>query len=71
MSEDHSQIETIRSQTLNLIEQIRTNPKPTYRIDGQQVLWEEYVDSLQKTVDWCDRKLLEASPYEVRSKGVG
>ena len=39
-------------------------------IDGQRVHWQEYVDSLQRTVDWCDEKLLDAEPFEVRSQGT-
>jgi len=67
---DAEQIQTIRTQTLALIEQVRSEPKPTYWLDGQRVHWQEYADSLQKTVDWCDQKLAEYEPFEVRSRGV-
>ncbi len=67
---DIEQIRSIRSQTLAQLDAIRATPKPTYWIDGQRVHWEEYVDSLRKTVDWCDQKLVEAEPFEVRSQGV-
>ena len=62
------QIQSIRSQTLTQLDSIRANPKPTYWIDGQRV--QEYADSLQRTVDWCDQKLIEYEPFEVRSQGV-
>lgn len=65
---DVEQIRSIRSQTLTQLDEIRATPKPTYWIDGQRVHWQEYVDSLQKTVDWCDQKLVEAEPFEVRSQ---
>jgi hypothetical protein len=34
------------------------------------VHWQEYAESLQRTIDWCDRKLAEYQPFEVRSQGV-
>lgn len=69
MSQDISQIQAIRTQTLAQIQEVRATLKPTYWIDGQRVHWEQYVESLQRTVDWCDHKLNEASPYEVASQG--
>ena len=68
---DIEQLQSIRSQTLAQLEALRAEPKPTYWIDGQRVHWEQYVDSLQRTVDWCDRKLIELEPYEVVSQGGG
>lgn len=67
---DSTQISTIRSLTLAQLEQIRADPKPTYWIDGQRVHWQQYVESLQATVDWCDRKLAEYDPFEIRSQGT-
>ncbi len=67
---DSQQIASIRSLTLTQIEDIRADPKPTYWVDGQRVHWQEYVESLQRTVDWCDQKLVDGDPYEVRSQGA-
>lgn len=67
---DTQQLETIRSNTLAQIEEIRADPKPTYWLDGQRVHWQEYVESLQATVDWCNRKIFEQELYEVRSRGT-
>ncbi len=67
---DIEQIQSIRSQTLAQLDSIRAAPKPSYWIDGQRVHWQEYVDSLQRTVDWCDRKLIDYEPFEVRSQGI-
>jgi hypothetical protein len=64
------QIQSIRSQTLTQLEQIRAEPKPTYWLDGQRVHWQEYADALQRTVDWCDHKLAQYEPFEVRSQGI-
>lgn len=70
MMNDEQQIATIRSQTLALIQQLRTDPKPTYWLEGQRIHWEQYVESLQRTVDWCDQKLNDLRPFEVRSQGA-
>ena len=70
MSSESQQIATIRSLTLTQMEELRANPKPTYSIDGQCVSWSEYFQSLQQTVDWCDRKLASYDPFEIQSQGT-
>lgn len=67
---DVEQIRSIRSQTLAQLEQLRADPKPSYWIDGQRVHWQQYAESLQRTVDWCDQKLAECEPFEIRSQGL-
>jgi hypothetical protein len=67
---DVEQILSIRSQTLAQLDAIRADPKPSYWIDGQRVQWQEYADALQRSVDWCDQKLVEYQPFEVRSQGI-
>ncbi len=69
--DDKQTIEAIRTQSLLQIEEVRGSLKPTYWIDGQRVHWEQYVESLQRTVDWCDQKLNEGQPFEVDSQGGG
>ena len=64
------QILSIRSQTLAQLDALRADPKPTYWLEGQRVHWEQYAESLQRTIDWCDKKLAEYAPFEVRSQGV-
>lgn len=68
---DAQQIQAIRSQSLAQLAALRAEPKPTYWLDGQRVHWEQYAESLQRTIDWCDRKLAEAGPFEIRSQGGG
>ncbi len=70
MLTDLKQLETIRSQTLAQLLDLRANPKPTYSIDGQTVSWTDYARSLQETIDWCDTKLLGLAPFEIRSQAV-
>jgi hypothetical protein len=67
---DRDQLQTIRSQALAQLVALRANPKPSYKIDGQNVSWEGYVRSLQETVDWCDQKLIGLEPFEVQTRGV-
>ncbi len=69
MSEEVTQIQAIRSQALAQIQEVRGSLKPTYWIDGQRVHWEQYVESLQRTVDWCDSKINGYEPYEIKSQG--
>ena len=70
MPSDLEQIGAIKSQTLAIIAELTANPKPTYYIDGQTVSWNEYLKSLQATVDWCERKLAGQEPFEIRSQGT-
>lgn len=69
MATDIQQIETIRTQTLSLIQQITESPKPTYSINGQSVSWGQYLKQLQDTVTWCDSQMDSYSPGEVIMKG--
>ena len=70
MPSDIEQIETIRTQTLAQLVELRASPKPSYSVDGQQVSWTEYVRSLQETIEWCDIKLAGYRPFEFRSQGM-
>jgi hypothetical protein len=67
---DIEQIQAIRSQSLSQLNDLRADPKPTYWLDGQRVHWQQYAESLQTTVDWCDQKLVDYQPFEIRSQGV-
>lgn len=67
---DVEQIQSIRSQTLAQLDALAAERKPTYWLDGQRVHWQEYAESLRRTVDWCDRKLAGYEPFEVRSQGM-
>jgi hypothetical protein len=69
MSTDAQQIAAIKSQTLACIVEITAQPKPTYQIDGQLVAWGDYLAQLQRTIDWCNERLVGESPVEVRSQG--
>jgi hypothetical protein len=70
MPTDAEMIATIRQQTLALIAQITTNPRPTYDIDGQKISWGQYLGQLQAVVQWCDQQAAAAAPVEVRTQGI-
>jgi hypothetical protein len=66
---DTTQIELIKSQTLARIAEITAQAKPTYQIDGQMVAWGDYLNQLERTVDWCNEKLAAQTPVEIQSRG--
>lgn len=68
MTADVEILQTIKAQTLQLIVEITTQPKPTYYVDGQSVSWENYLERLQRTVDWCDAKSQSDDPFELASR---
>ena len=70
MADEAQQITAIRNQSLAQLEELRANPKPSYSLEGQRVSWREYIESLQRTVDWCDQKLAGYQPFEYRSQGT-
>jgi hypothetical protein len=67
MSVDLSQIEAIRSQALAQIEALLATEGPTITVGDEQIAWAPLLASLERNVDWCDRKLGEYDPYEVRT----
>ena len=69
MPTDLEQLQTIRSQTLEILVRVTADPKPSYVIDGQEVAWAEYLRRLQETVAWCDEKLADQEPFEFATLG--
>jgi hypothetical protein len=69
MSVDIQQIEAIRGQALGHIEDLLGNSGPTITVNGEEMPWAPLLAALEQTVEWCDRKLAEYQPYEVRSRG--
>jgi hypothetical protein len=69
MSVDLQQIEAIRSRALSQIQDLLASAEPTITVNDEEIPWAPLLASLERTVDWCDRKLGEYDPYEVRSRG--
>lgn len=65
---EYEQIETIKRQTLAQLVELRANPKPSYNIDGQTVSWTSYLESLERSVEWCNLQLRGLEPGEVVSQ---
>ena len=40
------------------------------RHQTETVSWNAYLERLQVTVDWCERKLAGEEPFEIRSQGI-
>lgn len=59
----------IRANLLTQIELVTRNPKPNYNIDGQQVSWQSYLDSLFAKLKEVDEQLNAAEPFEFVSRG--
>ncbi len=50
---------------------ITANPKPTYNVDGVNVNWQEYYDSLVQRMLELEQAIQRAQgPYELRSRGT-
>jgi hypothetical protein len=69
MSVDLEQIEAIRNQALDQMQDLLASTEPTITVNDEEIPWAPLLASLERTVDWCDRKLGEYDPYEVRSRG--
>jgi hypothetical protein len=52
----------IRDNLLELIDEITINPKPSYDIDGQQVLWADYLKLLNSSLDAIEDSIAKALP---------
>lgn len=68
MSLSIDEIEAIRAQTLAQIESLLATSGPTISVNGQETPWAPLLASLRATLDWCDRKLAEYQPFEVRTE---
>lgn len=69
MSVDIEPIEAIREQTIVQMQTLLATAGPILLVNGMDVVWAPLLASLARTVDWCDGKLAEYQPFEVRSRG--
>lgn len=63
-------LETIRANILARIAEVTAAPKPNYNIDGQEVSWQDYLDSLFTSLKQIDDNLQTSEPFEVVSRGI-
>jgi hypothetical protein len=64
------QIEAMRAQAIVQMEALLATSGPTITVNGEEMAWAPLLAALERTVDWCDRKLGEYEPFEVRSQGT-
>lgn len=69
MSVNVQQIEAMYGLTLGQMMDLLSTAGPTIPVGGTEVAWAPLLAPLQRTLDWCDAKLAEYQPYEVRSRG--
>jgi hypothetical protein len=62
------QLEAIRDQALVQMHTLLASEEPTITVNDEEIPWAPLLASLERTVDWCDRKLGEYQPYEVRTR---
>jgi hypothetical protein len=60
---------TIKSNILARLEDITSQPKPNYSIDGQQVSWQSYFDSLMANLERINAQINASEPFEEVSRG--
>ena len=69
MAIDAEQLATIKSQVLALLVDLTENPKPTYDIDGQEILWSEYQRMLFAQLKDINAQINAEAPTEIHSQG--
>jgi hypothetical protein len=63
-------VEAMRAQAIAQMEALLATSGPTITVNGEEMAWAPLLAALERTVDWCDRKLGEYEPFEVRSQGT-
>lgn len=65
-----SSLQAIRENILARIAEITASPKPNYNVDGQQVSWQSYLDSLFDKLETINQQINASEPYEEVSRGT-
>lgn len=60
----------IKTNLLARIEEVTAQPKPNYSVDGQQISWQSYLDSLMLNLDRINAQINASEPYEEVSRGI-
>jgi hypothetical protein len=64
-----AQLETIKANTLDQMAAVSAERKPSYSENGQSFAWTEYLEHLQRRVDWCNQQLAAEEPIEIATQG--
>lgn len=63
-------LQKIKENLLARIEEVTSQPKPNYNIDGQSVSWQGYLDSLFAKLEKIDQQINASQPFEEISRGI-
>ena len=63
------QIETIKANTLAQMAAVSAERKPSYTEGDQEFEWTEYLEHLQRRVEWCNQQLASEEPFEIPTQG--
>ena len=66
---NQQQLEAIKANTLAQMAAVSAERKPTYSENGQSFAWTEYLEHLQRRVDWCNQQLAGEDPIEISTQG--
>ena len=55
------QIVAMREQAIAQMEALLATSGPTITVNGEEIAWAPFLAALERTVDWCDRKLGDPS----------
>lgn len=64
-----NQLQAIKANILDRLEELTASPKPNYSIDGQSVSWQAYFDALMNQLKNIDQQINASEPYEEVSQG--
>lgn len=64
-----AQLEAIKANTLAQMAAVSAQRKPSYSEGGQSFAWTEYLEHLQRRVDWCNQQLAAEEPTEIATQG--
>ncbi len=60
---------TIKANTLAQMAVVSAEKKPSYSVDGQSFQWQQYLEYLQRRVEWCNEQMAAVEPYEFPTQG--
>ena len=63
------QIGAIKANTLAQMAEVSAERKPSYSEGAQSFSWTEYLEHLQRRVDWCNQQLAAEDPFEFPTQG--
>ncbi len=64
-----AQLEAIKANTLAQMAAVSAERKPSYSENGQSFAWTEYLEHLQRRVDWCNHQIAAEAPFEITTQG--